>query len=61
MTKKIRVENADNSSYKVKVEVFEPKADTNEFVLVKSVVLNYPTDMEELYLNNTNKIVITEP
>lgn len=60
MTKQLRIENADNSEYKVKVEVFEKNTDGRPDTSVVSYDLDYPTIMCEPLLTSTRYIVITE-
>lgn len=45
MTKSVRIENADNSAHKVRVEVWEEKPDGTDDILVRVAELNYPTQM----------------
>jgi len=59
MTKKIRIENADTSVHKVKVEVFDIATDGSE-ILQETKDLDYPTAMVELYIHDRRKVVITE-
>lgn len=68
MTKTIRIENADNSQFKVVVEVWN-----EEYVdfltkksmpaeLVRTINLDYPTSMTppDLYITDTKYLVIRE-
>lgn len=59
MTKKIRIENADTSSYKVRAYV----EDLVDGVWVRNptaVELDYPTALAEQYLTSTRRIVVEE-
>lgn len=62
MTKKVRIENADTSNYKVVVEIwdkgFEGAADT----LAKTYNLDYPTSMtdDNCYLTSTRYMIVKE-
>ena len=63
MTKRVRIENADTSSYKVVVEIWDkgyPEGEPDK--LAKVVELNYPTAMtgDDVYLTSTRYMVIKE-
>lgn len=58
MTKHVRIENADTSNYKVKVEVWE--ASTTGPLLVETIELPYPTSLTSLYITSTRYLVIKE-
>lgn len=62
MTKHVRIENADTSSYKVIVEVWDKSSDGSPDVLVKTVNLDHPTAMTgpDVYLTSTRYIVVKE-
>lgn len=71
MTKKVRIENADTSDYKVIVQVWDKsspvKLDDGSFVnapdtLVKEISLDYPTSMtgDDVYLTNSRYLVVKE-
>lgn len=64
MTKRIRVENGDTSSWKVMVEVWgkglEKDGSVEPDILVKTVELNYPADLSEFYIHSTQYLVIKE-
>lgn len=62
MTKRVRVENADTTSYKVVVEVWDKGAAGQPDVLVGTQVLDYPTAMtkEGLYITSTRYLVVKE-
>lgn len=58
MTKKVRVENADTSDFKIVVEVWDKG---NPDSLVKSIDLDYPTAMvDDVYIHNDRYLVIKE-
>jgi len=59
MTKMIRIENADTSSYKVKAYV----EDLIDGVWTRNgtvVDLDHPAAMREMYLTNTRRVVVEE-
>lgn len=63
MTKLVRIENADLSNYKVKVEVWDkgfPEGQPD--VLARTVLLINPTDMtgQDIYLTSTRYLVVKE-
>lgn len=63
MTKHIRIENADMSEYKVRVQVFEkihPAGDPD--TLVSEEILGFPTAMTTtgVYLTSTRYVVVSE-
>ena len=71
MTKKVRIENADTSDYKVVVQVWDKscpvKQDDGSFTtapdtLVKEISLDYPTSMtgDDVYLTNSRYLVVKE-
>ena len=68
MTKKVRIENADTSNFKVVVQIWDkavgapPPADQAPDTLVKEIRLDYPAAMtgEDVYLTNTRYIVVKE-
>lgn len=67
MTKKVRIENADTSDYKVIVEIWDkgPQNSDGSFgpdMLHRTVELNYPTAMtgDEVYLTSTRYIIVKE-
>jgi len=61
MTKKIRIENADNSTWPVKVEIWEKKAGLHSTdLLVNTLIINNPTDMVEVYVHHTQYIKVLE-
>lgn len=62
MTKRVRIENADMSDYKVVVEVWDKGADGQPDTLVSMHSLAYPTAMtgEEVYIHSTRYIVVKE-
>jgi len=61
MTKHVRIENADTSTYKVVVEVWDkgyPEGQPD--ILLKSVPLDYPTSMFSDFLTSTRWFVVKE-
>jgi hypothetical protein len=63
MTKKVRIENADTSAYKVIVEVWDkgyPEGQPDK--LAKTVNLDYPTAMTDasIYLTSTRYLIVKE-
>lgn len=61
MTKQIRIENADTSSWPVRVTVQHKNHETGEWVdQPGSVQINNFTAMTEQYLTSTRRIVIEE-
>lgn len=63
MTKRVRIENADNSAYKVVVQVWDkgyPEGEPDKLAFER--VLNSPTDMtgDEVYITSTRYLVIKE-
>ena len=67
MTKKVRIENADNANFKVIVQIWDKgplgeNGTPTPDALAKEITLNYPTDMtgDDVYLTNTRYIVVKE-
>lgn len=63
MTKKVRIENADTSDYKVHVEIWDKGyPEGNPDTLVKTIELNHPTAMtgDDCYITNTRYLVVKE-
>lgn len=63
MTKLVRIENADQSSYRVQVEVWDkgyPEGEPDK--LSKVIELNHPTAMTgmDCYLTSTRYLVVKE-
>jgi hypothetical protein len=63
MTKVVRVENADNSDFKVLVQIWDkgyPEGEPD--TLFKEVRLDYPTAMtnHDVYITSTRYLVIKE-
>ena len=63
MTKKVRIENADTSHYKVVVEISDkgyPDGEPDK--LAKTIELNHPTAMtgDDVYLTSTRYFVVKE-
>ena len=64
MTKRVRVENADTSEYKVVVQVWDkgyPEGSVPDH-LVREIKLDFPTAMtgEDVYLTSTRYLVVKE-
>ncbi len=62
MTKQVRIENADMSTYKVLVQTWDKGRDGQPDVLVHEQVLGHPTAMTDsnTYLTNTRYLVVKE-
>jgi len=62
MTKRVRVENADTSNFKVLVEVWEKGGEGNPDVLIKEVKLENPCSMtdDSVFLTSTRYLVVKE-
>lgn len=62
MTKKVRIENADTSSYKVKVDVMDNGINGQPDTLVKTIDLDYPTQItgDDCFITSTRYLVIRE-
>ena len=58
MTKKVRIENADNSDHQIQVEIWEET--TNGPLLVKTEELTYPAQMLETYIWNGRYLTVKE-
>lgn len=56
MTKSVRIENADRSSYKVRVRVYEH----GQGEPIATEILKYPADMYFAYITSTRHMVIDE-
>lgn len=61
MTKQIRIENADNSSWPVRVTIQHVDPVTGDWVdQPDPVQINHPCAMTQQYLTSTRRIVIEE-
>lgn len=68
MTKKVRIENADTSNYKVVVQIWDKgesgpaEGENSPDKLVKEIKLDHPTAMtgDDVYLTSTRYIVVKE-
>lgn len=62
MTKKVRIENGDTSSFKLKVITQDKNAQGEWIDAVGSapVYLNYPAQMAELYATSTRRFIVEE-
>jgi hypothetical protein len=59
VTKLIRVENADNSEWKVVAHVEDQQPD-GSWIRVKSLPADYPTALVSEYITATRRLVIEE-
>lgn len=60
MTKKVRVENADNAAYKVVVQVWDKGHDSQPDTMAEESLLDYPTMLIEKHLTSTRYLVVKE-
>ena len=62
MTKKVRIENADTSSFKVIVEVWDKGIDGKPDTLAFTRNLDYPCSMtgDDIYITSHRYIVVKE-
>jgi hypothetical protein len=60
MTKAVRIENADNSSHKVLVQVFDKGPEGEPDILVNEHHLDQPTNLAEVYIHRGRYAVIKE-
>ena len=62
MTKQVRIENADTSSYKVVVEVWDKGANGAPDKLAKTFELSYPTAMtpSDCYITSSRYLIVKE-
>lgn len=63
MTKRVRIENADTTPYKVVVEVWERGYPAGiPDVMVNTINLDYPTQMtpEGMYITSTRYLIVRE-
>ena len=62
MTKKVRIENADTSAYKVIVQVWDKGAPGEPDTMAKEVTLPFPTAMtgDDIYITGSRYLVIKE-
>ena len=61
MTKTVRIENADNSNFKVVVEVWDKSYDgTSPDIKVKEIELNYPTALATEYITSHRYFIVRE-
>ena len=60
MTKNIRVENADTSTHRVVVEVWNKGHDGTVDTLTETVPLDHPTSMATLMIHSERFLVIKE-
>lgn len=63
MTKKVRIENADTSGWKVEADIYDRRGDKPDLaadVLVQTVTLHHPAQLAELYIHSSRYIVVRE-
>lgn len=61
MTKKVRIENADTSNFKVVVEVWDKGYNGEPDKLAFTRNLDFPTAMtDDIYLTNTRYLIVKE-
>lgn len=61
MTKQVRIENADNSAFKVVVEVWDKGVNGQPDVKAFERRLDYPTAMaNDIYLTSTRYFIVRE-
>lgn len=60
MTKSIRVENADTSTFKVVIEVWDKGIDGGEDILAETHDLSYPTALKEIAIWDTRYLKVKE-
>jgi len=60
MTKRVRIENADNSHYRIVVDVFDRNHTVGPDFLVETHEINNPTDLVELYVHSERYLVVRE-
>lgn len=63
MTKKVRIENADTSAFKVVVQIWDKSFDEKApDTLIKEIFLDHPCSMtgDDVYLTSTRYIVVRE-
>ena len=62
MTKRVRVENADTSTYRVVVQVWDKGQDGQPDKMQQEIQLSNPCDMtgSEVYLTHTRYLVVKE-
>lgn len=62
MTKRVRIENADISNFKVVVQVWDKGQEGAPDTLTQEVVLSNPCDMTgaDIYITSTRYLVIKE-
>jgi hypothetical protein len=62
MTKQVRIENADTSPFKVRIEVWQSGGYGPEGgpVLVKTIALDHPAQMATEYIHSSQWLVVRE-
>lgn len=61
MTKKVRIENADTSNYKVAVQVWAKGANGEPDAMVEERTLHHAADIAEFYIHSGRYIIVKEP
>lgn len=59
MTKRVRVENADSSNYKVKVHVEQLQTD-GTWLRTDTKELMFPAELTELYVHGHQRLIVEE-
>lgn len=60
MTKKVRIENADNSNHKLVVQTWKKSPEGEPDVLVSETALNNPADLTEAYVWKEQYLLVKE-
>lgn len=60
MTKKIRIENADTSEFKVVVQVWDKGLNGAPDTMNAEINLDHPCFMSELFIHDTRYLVVKE-
>ena len=62
MTKRVRIENADTSDFKVVVQIWNKSSDGSPDTLAREIALDYPTALtpDDVYLHSGNYIIVKE-
>lgn len=62
MTKRVRIENADTSEWKVVVQLWNKGVEGAPDTLEREIKLDYPTSItgEDVYIHSTRYIVVKE-
>lgn len=60
MTKKVRIEDADNSSWRVKVQTWTRSHNGGPDVMESETVLTGPTDLRDFWIHSHKYVVVSE-